>query len=151
VCATPVGSHANTVYAYDDKGVCGFDKCDDENYNLYEFNGKKVICPDEYNFGNVQRYGKKDSYDLYSATDVCWMTQDRNDCFDGTCDPTKYTVNGKTYPVKTVGDPRGKGIRSASYDGLLLPQNHADKNNTTYMVSAIPYNKNHCNYISNIG
>jgi hypothetical protein len=106
--------------------------------NTYTYNGNQLICPPQFNFGEQIRYDK-DVYNMWEAKDVCWMAKDRDNCFGNSCDPRKYMLNGKTYPVSTLGDPKGYGITTDSYSGLLRPTKYTSMTNPLYMVSGVPY------------
>ena len=72
------------------------------------------------------------------------MNTDTDDCFiddqgNKTCDPRKYYINGHKWPVEELGDPRGKGIVSDTFKGLIYNAKPADKTNELFFISAIPY------------
>ena len=112
--------------------------------NIYRYNGKDVLCPPKYNFAKQQRFNNQDRDLWTSKFHNCWMNTDTDDCFideqgNKTCDPRKYYMNGYKWPVEKLGDPRGKGIVSDTFKGLIMPSRPAGKTNDLFYISAIPY------------
>jgi uncharacterized protein (UPF0333 family) len=113
--------------------------------NIYRYNGKDVLCPPKYNFAKQQRFNKQDRDLWTSKFHNCWMSTDTDDCFidedtgNKTCDPRKYYMNGFKWPVEELGDPRGKGIVSDTFKGLIRPSKPPNNTNSLFFISAIPY------------
>jgi hypothetical protein len=119
-------------------------ECKDK-YNIFQYDGKDVICPPNYNFGTLeQRHGKGKSHNLWGADDVCWMTEDTADCFDGTCDPSKYLINGKPFVRMGGTNPKGKGLMNSTFSGNYVMYTYPDKTNGVYMTSAMPFTDEMC-------
>jgi hypothetical protein len=105
--------------------------------NSYKYNGQDIICPPQYNFGEQIRFNPE-VRNLWGSKDICWMGKDRNDCFNGTCDPTQYKINGQNYSNLTTGDPRGLGIVTDIYKGKYIPSKFTTYKNPIYVVSGVP-------------